>query len=154
MSPTAKLLKNTDNAGRRTIKITNASYKKTIPIYKRMNTKNLSNIHHLQTYLQKTVFHTAIHGLSHGDMPSFAPQDMAVHNIVEKLLKTVLTTMWISTARSHGTYVLRISTGLWLENNQVFNSFMAKKDINLLNLQHIALLLINSFTAWHTVRSC
>ena len=93
MSPTAKLLKNTDNAGRRTIKITNASYKKTIPIYKRMNTKNLSNIHHLQTYLQKTVFHTAIHDLSHGGMPPFAPQDMAVHNIVEKLLKTVLTTM-------------------------------------------------------------
>lgn len=67
--------------------------------------------------------------------------------VLINLWKTVWITVALSTHFGTGTGDGWISTGLLRENKQVFNSFMAKKDINLLILQSTAALLTNGVNA-------
>lgn len=90
--------------------------------------------------MRLAAFCTAVCGLSHGCRRPFAW-------LWINLWKTVWITVALSTHFGTGTGDGWISTGLLRENNQVFNSFMAKKDINLLILQSTAALLTNGVNA-------
>lgn len=62
-------------------------------------------------------------------------QQNIVDNHVDNRVENSWIKMWISTLPDGTTLYTCISTPLYRQNKQVFNTFMAKKDINLLNLQ-------------------
>ena len=61
-----------------------------------------------------------------------------MHSYTEKLLISVLITLWKTCSVIHKTtgkgVIIGISTGLFTSNLKVFHTFLLKKDINLLIL--------------------